>query len=87
MTRSELKPVTLFVDNKSAIAVMKNPVFHGHSKHIDTHFHFIRECVDKRQIILEFECTREQCVHILTKSLEKVKFVEMRKFLGVKNLE
>ncbi|KAJ9567257.1 LOW QUALITY PROTEIN: hypothetical protein OSB04_003223 [Centaurea solstitialis] len=30
------KEVVLRVDNKSAIALMKNPVFHGRSKHIDT---------------------------------------------------
>lgn len=29
VTASEAKPVTLFVDNKSAIALMTNPVFHG----------------------------------------------------------
>jgi hypothetical protein len=32
----------LHVDNKSAIALMKNPVFHDRSKHIQTPFHFIR---------------------------------------------
>ncbi|XP_038887044.1 secreted RxLR effector protein 161-like [Benincasa hispida] len=29
-------PMEIFVDNKSAIALAKNPVFHGRSKHIDT---------------------------------------------------
>ena len=41
--------VKLYVDNNSAIALMKNPVFHGHSKHIDTKYHFIRECVERCQ--------------------------------------
>ena len=59
VTRSELKSVTLYVDNKSALALMKNPMFHGCSRHIDTRFHFIRECVEKRQIIVDFVCTRE----------------------------
>jgi len=42
------KPCTpaLMVDNKSAIALAKNPVLHDRSKHIDTKFHFIRDCVD-----------------------------------------
>lgn len=60
VTDSEAKQVTLFVGNKSAIALMKNPVFHGRSKHINTHFHFIRECVEKGQITVEFVCTEEQ---------------------------
>ncbi|XP_020270504.1 uncharacterized protein LOC109845645 [Asparagus officinalis] len=84
---SEPKPVTLFVDNKSAIALMKNPVFHGRSKHIDTRFHFIRECVERGQIKVEFVSTSEQRADILTKALARVKFIEMRELLGVRNLE
>ena len=48
VTISELKSVTLYVKNKYAIALMKNLAFHGCNKHIDTHFHIIRECVKKR---------------------------------------
>ncbi|KAG6490266.1 hypothetical protein ZIOFF_051551 [Zingiber officinale] len=59
LTGVEPKPVTLFVDNKSAIALMKNPVFHGRNKHIDTRFHFIRECIEKGQIVVEFVNTGE----------------------------
>ncbi|KAG6472324.1 hypothetical protein ZIOFF_069784 [Zingiber officinale] len=59
LTGVKPKPVTLFVDNKSAIALMKNPVFHGRSKHIDTRFHFIRECIEKGQIVVEFVNTGE----------------------------
>jgi len=35
--------ITMKVDNISAIALVKNPVFHGRSKHIDIRYHFIRE--------------------------------------------
>jgi len=42
LTKTKTKVVTLYVDNNSAIALMKNPVFHGRSKHIDTQLHFIR---------------------------------------------
>ena len=43
----EVNPVRLNIDNKSAIALAKNPVHHDRSKHIDMRFHFIRECVQK----------------------------------------
>ncbi|KAG6493429.1 hypothetical protein ZIOFF_048412 [Zingiber officinale] len=59
LTDVEPKSTTLFVDNKSAIALMKNPVFHGRSKYIDTRFHFIRECIEKGQIVVEFVNTGE----------------------------
>ena len=42
LTKTKTKVVTLYVDNHSAITLMKNPVFHGRSKHIDTKLHFIR---------------------------------------------
>ncbi|GJX46557.1 hypothetical protein Tco_0271747 [Tanacetum coccineum] len=55
LTHSEEEKVTIRVDNKSAIALMKNPVFHGRSKHIDTKYHFIRECVEREDIQVEFK--------------------------------
>nr|GEX39955.1 zinc finger, CCHC-type [Tanacetum cinerariifolium] len=50
LTHSDEEKITILVDNKSAIALMKNPVFHGRSKHIDTKYHFIRECVKRDDI-------------------------------------
>ena len=38
----------IFLDNKSALALAKNPIFHNRSKHIDTRFHFIQECIAKK---------------------------------------
>nr|GEW12636.1 ribonuclease H-like domain, reverse transcriptase, RNA-dependent DNA polymerase [Tanacetum cinerariifolium] len=54
LTHSEEEKITIMVDNKSAIQLMKNPVFHGKSKHIDTKYHFIRECVERDDIQVEF---------------------------------
>ena len=36
------KETTLYVYNQSAIELVRNPVFHKRTKHIDVHFHFIR---------------------------------------------
>jgi hypothetical protein len=57
----------LKVDNKFAIALMKNPVHHDRSKHIDVKFHFIRECCNRKLIDVDFVGTKHQlgvlCVH------------------------
>lgn len=82
----EPKAVKVLVDNKSAIALMKNPVFHGRSKHIDTRFHFIRECVEEGQIVLEFVRTDEQRADPLTKALPAARLATMRHLLGVRDL-
>ncbi|KAI3782063.1 hypothetical protein L2E82_12095 [Cichorium intybus] len=87
LTGSKAESIKLCVDNKSAIALMKNSVFHGRSKHIDTRFHFIRECVENKQIIVEHVSGEEQKADILTKALPRVKFSEMQYLLGMEDLE
>jgi hypothetical protein len=75
--------VKLLIDNKSAIALSKNPVHHERSKHIDTRFHFIRECIAEGKIDVDHVSTEGQLADILTKALGRVKFVELRRRLGV----
>jgi hypothetical protein len=54
LTGVEAHPPALMVDNKSAIVLAKNLVLHDRSKHIDIKFHFLRDCVDGGQIVIEF---------------------------------
>ncbi|GJT41272.1 ribonuclease H-like domain, reverse transcriptase, RNA-dependent DNA polymerase [Tanacetum coccineum] len=86
LTHSQEEKVTIQVDNKSAIALMKNPVFHERSKHIDTKYHFIRECVEKEDIQVEFINGEYQKANILTKAASKIKFLTMRQLIGLKDL-
>ena len=75
--------MNLLVDNKSAIAVSKNPVHHDRSKHIDTKYHFVRDYVDNGSIDIDHVSTQNQLADILTKALGKVRFIELRQQLGV----
>lgn len=86
ITGEDMGPVTLCIDNRSAIDLAKNPVFHGRSKHIDIRFHFIRECVERGEVVLKHVPSQEQRADVLTKALATVKFERMRKLLGVENL-
>ena len=76
----------LLIDNKSAIQLCKNPVFHDRTKHIETRFHFIRECVQDGRIAVDHIHTSEQLADIMTKALPRVKFQELRAKLGVINI-
>ena len=80
-------PVVLYIDNMSAIDLAKNPVFHGRSKHIDIRYHFIRECVERGEIIVKHVRSDQQRADCLTKALATVKFQKMRSLLGVKELK
>ena len=87
VVRKACEKVKIMVDNKSVIALTKNPVFHGRRKHIHRRFHFVRECVEKEQIEVEHVPGSEQRAGILTNSLGRTKFVEMRNLIGVKNVD
>ena len=43
-------PISLLCDNQFAIRLAKNPVFHARTKHVEVHYHFIREKVLKEEI-------------------------------------
>ena len=75
------------MDNNSAITLMKNLVFHGHSNHIDIKYHFIRQCVERGQIIVKRVGTNEQRADSLTKALPAGKLAVMRYLLGVREIE
>jgi hypothetical protein len=83
LMRKEVEPVSLKIDNQSAVQLCKNPVHHERSKHIDVRFHFIRDCVEKGLLSVEPVRTNNQLADILTKPLAKQKFVEMRERVGV----
>lgn len=49
-----------FYDNKSVIALTKNPVFHDCSKNINIKYHYIRELVKDKEIVIEFCSSEDQ---------------------------
>jgi hypothetical protein len=75
--------VELKVDNQSALALMKNLVFHDRSKHIRTRYHFIQQSVEEGEIQLGYVCSQEQLAYLLTKALPKARFEELRAKIGM----
>ncbi|KAK9063785.1 hypothetical protein SSX86_017657 [Deinandra increscens subsp. villosa] len=65
--------VTLYCDNLSSIQLAENPMFHARSKHIEVHYHFIREKVLGGEIDLKYIDTDHQVADMFTKSLPSVK--------------
>jgi hypothetical protein len=62
-------PIRLLCDNQSAIQLAQNPVLHQRSKHIDIHYHFIREQLQCNEMTLEYISTNENIADIMTKGL------------------
>jgi hypothetical protein len=74
----------LLCDNKSAIAMSKNPVYHSRAKHIALKYHYIRDAVEENQVDIVYCNTEDQVADIFTKALARERFVYLRGLLGVK---
>jgi len=85
---SELKgkregAVKIYIHSESAIQLSKNSVFHDRSKHIDTRYHYIRECIEEGRVCVASIGTSDQLADILTKALARERFCELRAKLGL----
>ena len=76
-------PISLLVDNQSAITLAENPIFHVQSKHIEVCHHWMHEKVWDRIINLEYVLMNDQVADIFTKLLNAEKFRKFRDTLGL----
>jgi hypothetical protein len=83
LLNKEAAPVTLFIDNKSTISLCKNLVLHESTKHIDLRYHYIRDCVEKGTIMVDYISTNEQKADILTKPLSRTRFQKLCGKVGI----
>jgi hypothetical protein len=77
-------PTLLHVDNQSAIAIVQNPEFHDRTKHIDVRYHFLRQKVDSRDILLTYLPTEDQIADALTKGLTCAKHEHFSREMGLR---
>ncbi|GJY96018.1 hypothetical protein Tco_0512379, partial [Tanacetum coccineum] len=64
----------IHIDNKSTLSVIKNPVAHSRTKHIEIRFHFIRDCYEKRLIEVIKIHTDHNVADLLTKGFDVTRF-------------
>jgi hypothetical protein len=78
--------VELRVDNKFALALAKNPIFHKRSKHIRVRYHFIRGCLEEGNFKAWYINSKDQLADLLTKPLGRIKFLELCSSIGMVQL-
>ena len=76
-------PPVLFCDNLSATHLAAHPILHAHTKHIEIDYHFIRDCVLHKPLLVKFTPSEEQLADILTKPLPTPRFQSLRNKLTV----
>ncbi|GJQ94993.1 putative ribonuclease H-like domain-containing protein [Tanacetum coccineum] len=71
----------IHVDNESAICVVKNPVYHSKTNHIEIRHHFISDSYEKKLIEMVKIHTDYNVVDLLTKAFDvtRVKIVKTKK--------
>ncbi|CAM8935607.1 unnamed protein product [Rhodiola kirilowii] len=76
----------ILCDNTSAINISKNRVQFSRTKHIEIRYHFLRDCVEKGTIEMEYCRTEEQIADIFTKALHRESYEKLRLELGMVSL-
>lgn len=79
----QLKHIPIKCDNTSAINLTKNPVLHSCTKHIEIRHHFLRNHVEKEDVVFEHVDTKNQLADIFTKPLATESFFNIRRELGI----
>ena len=75
--------VPIKCDSTNAINLSTNPLFHSRTKHIDIRHHFLRDYMQKGDIMVEFDGTKNQLADIFTKPLCNEHFSTIRRELGM----
>lgn len=77
---------TFFCDNKSAIAIAENSVFHKRTKHIEIDCHIVREKAHQGLIKLMYIAFANQIADGFTKPLPLPQFSQFTSKLGLQDL-
>ena len=77
----------LYCDNMSSIYLAWNLVFHTRTKHIEVHYHFIRERIPASDVNLLHISTNLQMTDIFTKALRADKLWQFMTDLGLTILD
>ncbi|GJT48794.1 putative ribonuclease H-like domain-containing protein [Tanacetum coccineum] len=67
--------IKIYIDNESTICIVKNPVFHSKTKHIEIRHYFIRDTYEKMliQVLLKIR-TDDNVADLLTKAFDVSRF-------------
>ena len=81
------RTIKIYCDNQGAIKLLRNPIIHQRSKHIDIMHHFVRERVTSKEVDFEYCSTDEQLADCFTKPLAGQKLLKARIGMGLTECE
>ncbi|GJU56812.1 putative ribonuclease H-like domain-containing protein [Tanacetum coccineum] len=81
-----LMNTNIYIDNESTICIVKNPVSHSKTKHIEIRYHFIRDSYEKKLIQVIKIHTDKNVADLLTKAFDVSRFNFLIASIGLLNL-
>jgi hypothetical protein len=80
--------IIVWCDYMNSILLAKNLVFYSRRKHIEAHYHFLREkIIDLWEVNLQYVNTNAQVATIFTKGLIIEKHAQFKDILGVLSID
>ncbi|GKF60604.1 hypothetical protein Tco_0177390, partial [Tanacetum coccineum] len=76
----------IHINNESTICIVKNPVFHSKTKHIEIRHHFIKDYNEKKLIQMIKIHTNQNVTDLLTKAFDVSRFQYLITSIGMLNL-
>jgi hypothetical protein len=81
--RNVNQSIHLYADNKDAIDLITNSLFHKRIKHIEIRWHWIRKMIEKEKIFIHYLFIKEMIVDDLIKSLSVFALANFKKMLNL----
>nr|GEX81506.1 retrovirus-related Pol polyprotein from transposon TNT 1-94 [Tanacetum cinerariifolium] len=78
-------PIEILCDNKSAVALTKEPKDHRKSKHIERKYYFVRSKVEEGHVIVKDIRSKDNLANPFTKALAKSKHDEHARSIRLKD--
>jgi hypothetical protein len=79
--------VILDCDSQSTIFLAKNLAYHSKKKHIDVQYHFVRDMVEEKKVLLEKVDTLKNVADSLIKPVSTKNFSWCRETMGIATLD
>ena len=80
------KGVRLECDSQSAIFLAKNPAYHAKTKHIDVQYHFVRDMVEDKKVLLKKVDTLKNFANSFINLVSIEKLTWCREYVGIDSM-
>ena len=78
------EPTVIFEDNDATKGLAEERKTTQRSKHIDIKYHYVRELIEKKEILMKRVDSAENCADVLTKAVTRDKLEYLREKMGLR---